>query len=92
MVPEEEAPQEEGLDGSAMAEDNKGSHSDVGVSSTAVLPEPILTPAPVRASMRTQQVVKGCGTKDHPYNLDFTPAMHRGCRVPPETHHKRRDC
>ena len=76
MIPEEEAPQEEDLDGSATAEDDEGSHSDVGVSSTAVSPEPIPIPAPVRASMRTQQAVKGRGTEDHPYKLDFTPAVH----------------
>ena len=47
MVPGEETPQEDNADGSAMAEDNKGFHSDAGVSFTAVLPKPILIPAPV---------------------------------------------
>ena len=92
MVPEEEALPEDDLDGSVMAEDKEISHSDVGVSSTAVSLEPIPIPAPVRASIHTQQVVKGRGTKDHPYDLDFTPAVHRGHGVPPETHHKQRDC
>ena len=71
-----------------MVEDDEGSCSDVGVSSTAVLPKPIPIPAPVRASMHTQQAVKGRGTKDHPYNLDFTPAVHSGCGVSPRTHRK----
>ena len=84
MVPEEEALPEEDLDGSAMAEDVESSHSDVGVSSTVVSLEPILTPAPVRASVCTQQVVKGRGTKDHPYDLDFTPAVHGGRGVSPQ--------
>ena len=75
MVPEEETPQEEDLNGSAMVEDKEKFCSDVGVSSTAVLLEPILIPAPVRASVHTQQAVKGCGTKDYPYELDFAPAM-----------------
>ena len=61
-------------------------------SSTAVLPKPIPIPAPVRASVHTQQAVKGCGTKDHPYDIDFTPAMRRGCGVSPETHCQQRDC
>ena len=52
LVPEEEAPQEE--DSSAMVEDEGSFHSDAGVSSTAVSPEPILIPAPVRASVCTQ--------------------------------------
>ena len=91
MVPEEEVPQEEDLDGSAMVEDKEGFHSDAGVSSTAVSPEPIPIPAPVSASVHTQQAVKGHGTKDHPYNLDFTPAMHRGHRVSPGACCKQRD-
>ena len=92
MVPEEEAPQEDDLDGSAMVEDEECFHSDVGVSSTAVSPEPIPIPTPMRASVHTQQAVKGHGTKDHPYNLDFTPAVCRGCGVSPETHRQQRDC
>ena len=92
LVPEEEAPQEEDLNGSAMAEDKESSHSDVGVSSTAVSPKPILIPAPVRASVHTQQAVKGCGTKDHPYKLDFVPTVHRGHGVSPETHQEQREC
>ena len=35
MVPEEEAPQEDDLDGNAMVEDEESFHSDAGVSSTA---------------------------------------------------------
>ena len=54
LVPEEEAPQEDNLDGSAMAQDEEDSLSDVGVSSTAVSPELIPIPAPVRASVCTQ--------------------------------------
>ena len=91
MVPEEEAPQEDNVDGSAMAEDDEGFHSDVGVSSTVVSPKPILVPAPVRASVHTQRAVKGCGTKDYPYKLDFAAAMHRGRGVPLGTHCKQRD-
>ena len=83
MVPEEETPQEE--DGSTMVEDKGSFHSDAGVSSTAASPKPIPIPAPVRVSVCTQQVVKGCGTKNHPYKLDFTPTMHRGHGVSPET-------
>ena len=85
MVPVEEVPQEEDLDGDAMAEDKVCFHSDAGVSSTAALPEPIPIPAPVRASVYNQKAVKGRGTKDYPYNLDFAPSVHRGCGVSPET-------
>ena len=90
LVPEEEAPQEE--DSSTMVEDEGSFHSDVGVSSTVVSPKLIPIPAPVRASVCTQRVVKGYGTKDHPYDLDFTPTIRRGCGVPPETRHQHRDC
>ena len=41
LVPEEEAPQEDDIDGSAMAEDDETFRSDAGISSTAVLPEPM---------------------------------------------------
>ena len=71
LVPEEEAPQEEDLDGDAMVKDEGGFCSDAGVSSTVVSPEPILIPAPVRDSVHLQKAVKGCGTKDCPYDLDF---------------------
>ena len=67
--------QEEDLDGDAMVEDEENSRSDAGVSSTAVSPEPIPIPAPVRASIRYQKAIKGHGTKDCPYNLDFAPSV-----------------
>ena len=89
MVPVEETPQEE--DGSAMVEDEGSFHSDAGVSSTAASPKPIPIPAPMRASVHTQQAVKGCGTKNHPYELDFAPAVHRGHGISPETRRKQRD-
>ena len=55
MVPEEETPQEEDLNGSAMAQDNNGSfHSDAGVSSTAVSLKLIPIPALVRTSVHNQ--------------------------------------
>ena len=92
MVPLEETPLEENLDGDAMAEDEVCFCSDVGVSSTAASPEPILIPAPVRASVCNQKAVKGHGTKDCPYDLDFAPTMHRGHGVSPETHREQRDC
>ena len=85
MVPEEEVPQEDDVNGSAMAEDDKGFHSDAGIFSTAVSPEPIPIPAPVRASVHNQQAVKGHGTKDYPYELDFTPTICRAHGVSPET-------
>ena len=75
MVPAEEMPQGEDLDGDAMIEDKGGFRSDAGVSSTAVSPEPIPILAPVRDSVRFQKAVKGRGTKDCPYNLDFTPSV-----------------
>ena len=76
LVPEEETPQEEDLDGSAMVEDKGSFCSDAGVSSTVMLPELIPIPAPVRASVHNQKAVKGCGTKYCPYNLDFAPSIH----------------
>ena len=72
----EESPQEEDLNGDAMIEDEGGFRSDVGVSSTVVLPEPLLVPAPVRDSVCFQKAVKDHGTKDCPYDLDFTPFIH----------------
>ena len=86
LVPEEEAPQEDDVNGSTMAEDDEGSRSDVGVSSTVVLSKPILILAPVRASVYNQQAVEGRGTKDHPYKLDFASTMCGGHGVPLETH------
>ena len=74
LVPEEEAPQEEDLNGDTMVED-EGFRSDTGVSSTAVSPKPIPILAPVRASVHYQRAVKGCGTKDCPYDLDFAPPI-----------------
>ena len=89
LVPEEEAHQEEDLDGDAMVEDEGSFHSDTGASSTAISPEPIPILALVRASMCYQKAVKGCGTKDCPYDLDFALPIHRSHGIPPESH---RDC
>ena len=55
MVPVEETPQEEDLEGDTMIEDEGCFHSDAGASSTAVSPEPILIPAPVRDSVEYHQ-------------------------------------
>ena len=68
-----------------MVEDEGGLRSDAGVSSTVVLPEPILVPAPVRDSVCFQKAVKGRGTKDCPYDLDFTPSIRQSCGIPPES-------
>ena len=92
MVPVEEAPQEEDLDGDAMIKDEGSFRSDAGVSSTVVLPKPIPILAPVRDSMHFQKVVKGHGTKDCPYDLDFTPSIRRSCGIPPESRQDRRIC
>ena len=73
-----------------MVEDEGSFRSNAGVSSTVVTPEPILIPAPVRDSMRFQKAVKGCGTKDCPYDLDFTLSVRRSCGVPPESRRDRR--
>ena len=54
MVPEEEAPQEEDLDGSSIVEDEENLRSEAGVSSTVVSPEPIPILAPVRTSVHNQ--------------------------------------
>ena len=83
MVPVEESPQEDDV----MDEDNEEeSHSDADVSSTAVSPEPIPIPAPVRASVHNQKAVKGHGTKDCPYDLDFAPSIRRSHGLSPESH------
>ena len=85
MVPVEESLQEEDLDGDAMIEDEGGFRSDAGVSSTVVSPEPILVLAPVRDSVHFQKTVKGRGTKDCPYDLDFAPSVCRSRGVLPES-------
>ena len=85
MIPVEESPQEENLDGDTMIEDEGSFRSNAGVSSTAVSPKPIPIPAPVRDSVCFQKAVKGRGTKDCPYNLDFTPSIRRSRGVPPES-------
>ena len=73
-----------------MIKDEGSFCSNAGVSSTAVSPKPIPIPAPVRDSVRFQRAVKGCGTKDCPYDLDFTPSVHRSCGIPPESCRDRR--
>ena len=60
LVPEEEAPQEEDLDGDTMVKDEGSFRSDAGVSSTAVSPEPILIPAPYDLDF-TPPVHQSCG-------------------------------
>ena len=75
-----------------MIEDEGSFCSNAGVSSTAVLLEPIPIPAPMRDSVRFQKAVKGCGTKDCPYDLDFTPSVCRSRGVPPESRRDRRVC
>ena len=85
LVPEEEAPQEEDLVSNAMVEDEGSFRSDAGVSSTVVSPEPIPIPALVRASVRNQKAVKGHGTKDCPYDLDFAPSIHQSRGISPES-------
>ena len=90
MVPVEESPQEEDLDGDAMIEDEGSFCSNAGVSSTVVSPEPIPILAPVRDSVHFQKAVKGHGTKDCPYDLDFTPSVRRSRGVPPESRRYRR--
>ena len=89
MVPVEELPQEEDLDGDAMIEDEGSFRSNARVPSTAVLPEPIPILAPVRDSMCFQKAVKGRGTKDCPYDLDFAPSVCRSHGVPPESRRDR---
>ena len=86
LVPEEEAPQEQDLDGSTMIEDEGSFRSDAGISSTVVSPELIPIPAPVRANMHYQKAVKGCGTKDCPYDLDFAPSVCQSRGFSPESH------
>ena len=90
MVPVEELPQEEDLDGDTMVEDKGSFRGNAGVPSTAVSPEPILIPAPVRDSVCFQKAIKGRGTKDCPYDLDFTPSVLRSHGVSPESHRYRR--
>ena len=90
MVPVEEEPQEDDLDGDAMVEDEGSFCSNAGVSSTAVSPEPIPILAPVRDSVCFQKAVKGRGTKDCPYDLDFTLSVRRSHGVPPESCRDRR--
>ena len=75
MILEEEGPSGENINGSVITDDDKVILVDTAVSSTAVSPEPTPIPAPVRASVCNQQAVKGRGTKDHPYKLDFAPTI-----------------
>ena len=82
MVPVEESPQEEDLNGDAMIEDEGSFCSNAGVSSTAVSLEPIPIPAPMRDSVHFQKAVKGRGTKECPYDLEFTPSVHRSHGIP----------
>ena len=89
MVPVEESPQEEDLNGDAMIKDEGSFRSNAGVSSTAVSPKPIPILAPVRDSVCFQKAVKGRGTKDCPYDLDFTLPICRSCGVPPESRRDR---
>ena len=89
MIPVEEAPQEEDLNGDAMVKDEGSYRSNAGVSSTAVSPKPIPILAPVRDSVRFQKAVKGRGTKDCPYDLDFTPSVRQSHGVPPESRRDR---
>ena len=90
MVPVEESHQEEDLDGDAMVEDKGSFRSNAGVSSTAALLEPIPIPAPVRDFVCFQKAVKGRGTKDCPYDLDFTLSVRRSRGIPPESRQDRR--
>ena len=85
MVPVEELPQEEDLNGDTMVEDEGSFCSHAGVSFTAVSPEPIPILAPVRDSVCFQKAVKGHGTKDCPYDLDFALSVRRSRGVPPES-------
>ena len=82
MVPEDIEPSEEGANYSVIAKDDNVTPVNTAVSSTVVSPEPIPIPAPVRACMCYQQAIKGRGTKEQPYELDFTPTTHRSCVVP----------
>ena len=80
----------EDVNGIPIIDDDNVVSMGTAVSSTAVLPEPIPIPIPVRASVHRQQAVKGQGTKDHPYKLDFTPTIYGTCAVPPGSHCEQR--